>query len=140
MSITPLGLKFWDHGRTTYWRDLYVPGERSRQFAQIERLVPAASRVASTDFIHPRFTHHERSYDYSDYLRKVAGYRPGVPDDTGYIVIDVAHPYNTPAQVQALQNDPHRSVRELRDEPDRWELLPETGGGYFLVLKRVAGQ
>ncbi len=140
MSITPLGLKFWDHGRTTYWRDLYVPGERTRQFAQIEPLVPATSRVASTDFIHPRFTHYERSYDYSAYLRKVAGYQHGVPDDTGYIVIDVAHPYNTPAQVHALRNDPRRAVRELREQPDRWELLPETGGGYFLVLKRVGGQ
>ncbi|MBX3437995.1 MAG: DUF2079 domain-containing protein, partial [Planctomycetaceae bacterium] len=128
ISIDPLSIKFWDSGRATYWRRLYVPGERAAQFAKVEPLIPRSARVASTDFVHPRYTHHERSYDYSDYLRKVAGYEHRVPNDTDYIVIDTQHPYSTikhPAD-----------VRELREHPDDWELLPDETDGYFIILKR----
>jgi hypothetical protein len=51
-------------------------------------------------------------------------------------VIDVEHPYNTPEEIAALRHDPHMAVRELRQEPEKWELLPDETGGYFLVLKR----
>lgn len=131
ISFHPLSLKFWDAGRATYWRRLFVPGERAAQFAKIEALIPPDSRVASTDFVHPRYTHHERSYDYSDYLRKVAGYEHRVPDDTDYIVIDTQHPYSTIKRPE--------DVRELRLEPEKWELLNdvwEQTDGYFLVLRR----
>src|SRR5690349_10104470 len=87
-AIHPASLTFWDPGRSSYWRTLYVPGERAHQYAKIAHLIPATARVASTDFVHPRYTHDERSYDYSDYPRKVADYEDKVPDDTDYIVID----------------------------------------------------
>ncbi len=127
-SLGPLGIAFWDHGSTWYWRTLYVPGPRAELFPRVLDDVPVTARVASTDFIHPRFTHFERSYDYSGYRRKVSGYRDSVPDDTDYIVIDTRHRYST---VKSPSD-----VRELREEPDKWELLPDTTNGYFLVLKR----
>jgi uncharacterized membrane protein len=136
MTLTPLGIQFWDPGSPRHWRTLYVPGERARQFAKIEHLVPLSARVASTDFVHPRYTHCERSYDYSKYLRKVADYEDRVPPDTDYILIDVEHPYNTPEEIVALRRDPYAAVRELRREPDQWELLEDETQRYFLVLKR----
>ncbi len=124
----PLSLKFWDAGRSTYWQRLYVPGERATQFAKIESLIPLDARVASTDFVHPRYTHHTRAYDYSGYLRKVADYEQKVPDDTDYIVIDTQHPYS---EIKSPDE-----VRELREHPHDWELLPDETDGYFIVLKR----
>ncbi|MGD9857735.1 MAG: hypothetical protein AB7U20_22560, partial [Planctomycetaceae bacterium] len=131
ISFHPLSIKFWDAGRATYWRRLFVPGERAAQFAKIESLIPLEARVASTDFVHPRYTHHMRSYDYSDYLRQVAGYEHRVPADTDYIVIDTQHPYSTIKRPE--------DVRELREEPAQWELLRdvwEQTDGFFIVLKR----
>ena len=127
-SFSPASLRFWDHGRVTYWRNAYVPDERARQFEKILPLIPQNARVASTDFVHPRFTHCERSYDYSNYPRKVADYLPKVPDDTEYIVIDTRHPYSEVREPT--------EVRELRLEPENWELLPDSTNGYFIVLQR----
>jgi hypothetical protein len=115
----PASLTFWDFGRSRFWKELYLPGERARQFATIADLIPPSARVASTDFVHPRYTHFERSYDYSDYVRQVAGYADRVPDDTDYIVIDTQHPYSR--------------VRSLR------EVIPNDSQGYFIVLKRKRG-
>lgn len=128
LSANPSSLAFWDTGRSAYWRNLYVEGERPREFAKIESLIPQTARVASTDFVHPRYTHFERSYDYSAYARQVAGYEDRVPVDTDYIVIDTRHPYS---RVHSPQD-----VRELQRDPDRWELLEDTTNGYFIVLKR----
>lgn len=131
-SLSPVGISFWDPGSRTYWRTLYVPDERARQFEKVFPLIPQSARVASTDFVHPRFTHHERSYDYSDYPRKVADYLPKVPDDTDYIVIDTRHPYS---EIRSPDQ-----VRELRDSPEEWELLPVETDGFYLVLRRVRNQ
>jgi len=127
-GLGPGSIQFWDPGRATYWQTLYLPGERARQFEKIEPLIPRDARVASTDFVHPRFTHHERSYDYSNYLRRVAGYEDRVPDDTDYIVIDTRHPYS------AIHSPDQ--VRELQEEPEKWELLPDETDGHFIVLRR----
>ncbi|MCH7688845.1 MAG: DUF2079 domain-containing protein, partial [Planctomycetes bacterium] len=78
-GFSPLSLTFWDSGSTKHWKKLYVPGERAKLFPKVFALIPSDARVASTDFIHPRFTHHQRSYDYSDYLRAVNDGKPGVP-------------------------------------------------------------
>ena len=132
LSISPLGLPFWDVGSSWYWRTLYGPSRRGELFARVVPLIPRESRVASTDFVHPRFTHYERSYDYSGYRRKVAGDRVGVPEDTDFLVIDTQHHYSeikTP-----------RDVPEYRDHPAEWELLPDETEGYFLVLKRRRGR
>ena len=131
-SLNPLGITFWDPGSAWRWRALYVPNERAQQFPKVAVLIPEDSRVASTDFVHPRFTHHERSYDYSDYRRRVSGYELTVPADTDYIVIDTQHPYSRikePGQ-----------IREYVEHPDQWELLPDETGGYYIVLKRRAAE
>ena len=109
------------------WR-LYAHDPRADQFPKVLAKIPCESRVASTDFVHPRFTHHERSYDYSHYRRRIAGYEDRVPDDTDFIVIDTRHPYSD----LKSQNQ----VRELQTESDRWELVPDETEGYFIVLRR----
>ncbi len=128
LSLSPAGIAFWDAGSSmSLWR-LYVHDPRADQFPKVLAKIPRESRVASTDFVHPRFTHHERSYDYSHYRRRIAGYEDRVPDDTEFIVIDTRHPYSdikSPGQ-----------VRELQTEPDRWELVPDETDGYFIVLRR----
>jgi len=121
IGVAPQSLAFWDRHSSGYWRELYVPGERSQQLAQVLAQIPPTARVASTDLIHPRFTHHARSYDYSSY-------RPIVPDDCEYIVIDVRAPGS---QIRGPQDVP-----ELRQSPTPWRLLPDQTEGYFLVLKR----
>jgi uncharacterized membrane protein len=121
VSYWPLGIGFWDAYSSKYWRSLYVPGERARRFPAAFALVPPDSRVTSTDYIHPRFTHHDRSYDYSLYKRVV-------PDDADYIVIDTRHPYSDIKRPE--------QVKEYREHPERWELLDDKTGGYFLVFKR----
>ncbi|MEK6262275.1 MAG: hypothetical protein AABP62_27065, partial [Planctomycetota bacterium] len=128
LSLSPFGLSFWDSGSSWYWKTLYGPSRRGELFARVLPLVPRESRVASTDFVHPRFTHHERSYDYSGYARKVAGNTTGVPDDTDFLVIDTNHRYS---EIKSANQIP-----EYRDHPDQWELLPVETDGYFIVLKR----
>jgi uncharacterized membrane protein len=124
-SLNPLSLTFWDSGSEWYWEKLYGRSRRAEAFAQISDLVPRSARVASTDFVHPRYTHHERSYDYSGYRRKVSDYEAKVPDDTDYLVIDTQHRYSTLKRPQ--------DVPEYRDHPEEWELLSD---GDFIVLKR----
>lgn len=127
-SLSPLGLRFWDRGSQYYWQSLYVPGPRAEMFQRVEQLIPKDSRVASTDFVHPRFTHYERSYDYSEYPRAVNDNKPGAPPDTDYIVIDTRHRYSKirqPAQIP-----------EYRNNFEDWELMPVETDGYFIVLRR----
>ncbi|WP_459555622.1 DUF2079 domain-containing protein [Lacunimicrobium album] len=128
LSISPLSLVFWDPYSNWNYNALYIPGERAKQFEKVLAQIPTDANVASTDYPHTRFTHFRRSYDYSNFKRKVAGNTTGVPDDTDYIVIDTRHPYSTiktPSEVP-----------QLRDHPDQWELLPDQTDGYFIVLKR----
>lgn len=131
-SLSPLGFTFWDSGSAWYWRKLYVPGKRAEMFSKVIDRIPHDARVFSTDFVHPRFTHYARSYDYSDYPRKSdAELKHPLPGIDYYIVIDTQHPYSkikTPVQVP-----------EYRDHPETWELLSdlfEETDGYFIVLKR----
>lgn len=129
LGISPASVAFWDPYSAFYWKKLYVPGKRAELFPRVLAEIPDTSaRVASTDFVHPRFTHYARSYDYSDYPRAVSNYEARVPDDTDYIVIDTQHEYSTIKRPD--------QVRELREHPDQWELLPDTTEGYFIVLKR----
>jgi uncharacterized membrane protein len=127
-SLSPLGLTFWDFGSNWSWQKLYVPTVRSQAFATVERAIPVTAKVASTDFVHPRFTHYERSYDYSSFKRRVSNYEDRVPDDTEYIVIDTRHPYSTIKKPE--------DVRELKREPEKWDLLSVDLTGHYVVLKR----
>ena len=74
--------------------------------------------------MHTRLTHRERSYDYS-------GYRTVVPDDADYIVIDAKHPWPGYSMAATVEE-----VREMKNEPDNWALIPIDTNGYFIVLKR----
>jgi hypothetical protein len=127
-SLSPLGITFWDSGSGWYWKHLYGPSRRAQLFVHVPPLIPKTSRVASTDFVHPRFTHYDRSYDYSAYVRKVSDFERRVPNDTDFIVIDTQHPYSTIKRPE--------DVPEYRDHPDQWELLPDETEGYFIVLRR----
>ncbi len=140
-TLSPLGTRFWDPGRIvagrpTYWRSLYLPDERARRWEQIAKTIPKQARVASTDFVHARLTHCERSYDYSGYARRVAGYEHRVPEDTDYIVLDLQHPYSR----DVLQGVTRPSdVRELQTEPEAWDVVTEATDEFFIVLRRKNG-
>ncbi len=69
-GLSPLSVAFWDPYSDVYWRKLYVPDKRAEVFTKVLAEIPETARVASTDYIHPRFTHYARSYDYSDYPRR----------------------------------------------------------------------
>lgn len=127
-GLSPLSLKFHDPGSRAYWRAMYVPGPRAEFFPRVLEQIPVTARVASTDFIHPRFTHFERSYDYSRFRRRVADYEDRVPHDTDYIVIDMRHYYSDIERPE--------QIRELRREPEKWELLEDRTNGYFALLKQ----
>jgi len=127
-SMMPIGANFWSQESSFGWTHLYIPGPRAEQFPKVLAQLPVTSRVASTDYVHTRLTHFERSYDYSDYPRAVNNYQPGVPADTEFIVIDTSHPYS---QVRSL-----RDVRELQIEPEKWDVVPDQTGGLFIILKR----
>lgn len=133
-SMMPLGAAFWSHDSQFGWRNLYVPGERATEFQKVLAMLPADARVASTDYVHTRLTHFDRSYDYSGYLRAVNDYKPGVPVDTDCIVIDTGHRYS---EIKSIDQ-----VRELKEEPEQWEVVPIETHGLFIVLKRrsVKGQ
>ncbi|HCP12031.1 MAG TPA: hypothetical protein DIT89_06820, partial [Planctomycetaceae bacterium] len=119
---------FWSQQGAWGWNQLYQPNTRAALLQQVLEKIPATAKVASTDYVHTRLTHYERSYDYSDYVRAVNNYRPGVPADTDYIIIDTGHRYSTIRRPQ--------DIRELQTEPELWELLPDETNGLFLVLKR----
>lgn len=131
-SLMPSGVSFWSSRTGFGYRQLYDPDDpvQKNRVAMIDRVVamiPDDARVASTDFVHTRLTHRERSYDYSGYLRKVNNYQPGVPLDTEFIVIDRCHRYSafrTAADVPEIA------------QPDVWELLPDETDGAYFVLKR----
>ncbi|MBW3542189.1 MAG: DUF2079 domain-containing protein [Planctomycetes bacterium] len=133
-SLGPQGRAFWDAGSPYHWRELYVRSERARRFAAVERLIPRDARVASTDFVHPRFTHHERSYDYSDYPRAVNEGKPGAPPDTDYIVIDKQDRYRRRLPPEKQIHAPG-DVPEYRAAPDAWRVL--YNDEYYLVLQRL---
>ena len=136
----PWGVTFWSQQSAFGRTQLYQPTDshqqqRAAMVAEVLKQIPADARVASTDYIHTRLTHCERSYDYSGYLRAVNNYQPGVPADTEYIVIDTGHRYSTMHTAA--------DVPELQDPRQGWRLLPDTTNGHFLVLQRqpaAAGQ
>jgi len=126
LSLGPLSVPFWDAGSNWYWRSLYVPGKRAEEFLAVIAIIPSNARVASTDLVHPRFTHYKRSYDYSEYPRAVNDNKPGAPPDTDFIVIDKQARYSNITRPQ--------QIREYRERPHDWELL--MNNDYFIVLKR----
>lgn len=133
-SMMPCGLNFWSDQSAFGKNQLYTPTDKAQQqraemASVVVEQIPLTARVASTDFIHTRLTHCERSYDYSDYIRKVNDYRHGVPDDTEYIVIDTGHRYST---IRSAADVP-----ELQADDSDWALLPDVTDGRFLILKRV---
>jgi uncharacterized membrane protein len=127
-SMMPIGAGFWSATSPFGYAARFVPGDRAKQFERIALLLPPSARIASTDYVHTRLTHCDRSYDYSDYLRAVNDYEPGVPADTDLIVIDTRHPWS---QIRKVEDVP-----ELQQHPDQWRVWPDQTDGYFIVLER----
>lgn len=132
-SLMPCGVTFWSEQSAFGLSKLYQPNdpqqqERARMADIVVQQIPRSARVASTDYIHTRLTHCERSYDYSDYVRKVNNYERGVPEDTEFIVIDTGHRYST---IRTADDVP-----ELQQPDTPWRLLPDTTNGHFLILQR----
>ena len=131
-SLMPCGATFWSTesgaGRKLYSSTDPGTAKRGEMALIVQQQIPLSARVASTDYIHTRLTHCERSYDYSDYPRAVNNYQPGVPEDTDFIVIDTTHWHSTYRVPE--------EIPELRDSPETWELMPDTTEGYFVILRR----
>ena len=127
-NVAPIGMNEPETAVQAAQKKLYVPTERAAAFERIIGSLPLDSRIASTDYVHTRLTHYDRSYDYSGYLRAVNNYKLGVPADTDYIVIDTSHRYS---EIKSTDQ-----VRELIEEPDAWEVVPNDSQGLFIVLKR----
>ena len=128
-GISPLGISFWDPHATAFWKKRYVISERAEMFERVIVQIPKTARVFSTDFVHPRFTHYERSYDYSDYPRETDQELTNpLPGETYYLVIDTRHPYST---IKTPGDIP-----EYREHPEDWELLPDQTEGYYIILRR----
>ncbi|WP_419193703.1 DUF2079 domain-containing protein [Kolteria novifilia] len=95
---SPLSVAFWDPARAmprrfdpplvlfeprgAYWKDLYVPGERSRAFEHAFAHIEPDERVAATDYVRSRFTHHRAAHDYPTLRGHVT------IDDIDVIVLD----------------------------------------------------
>lgn len=132
-SLSPLGATFWSETSSFGYRQLYKPSDQQRRgraesIGAIVEQIPMSARVASTDYVHTRLTHHERSYDYSGYLRAVNNYQPGVPSDTDFIVLDLTHPYSS---IRSADDVP-----ELQQDESIWQLRKDLSNDYFLVLER----
>lgn len=135
-SLSPLGATFWSETSSFGYRQLYNPTDdvrrgRAASIGAIVEQIPVTSRVASTDYVHTLLTHYERSYDYSGYLRAVNSYQPGVPADTNFIVLDLAHPYSKIRSVD--------EVPELADPDNGWRVREDLSNAYFVVLERAGG-
>lgn len=133
-SLSPLGASFWSAQSSFGYRQLYNSSDTQRRLRAesidaIVSAIPSGARVASTDYVHTRLTHHERSYDYSDYLRAVNGYQPGVPADTDFIVLDLAHPYS---RIRTAAEVP-----ELNGSDNEWVVRSDLSNSCFLVLERT---
>lgn len=131
-SMTPLGAGFWSEASGYGYAQRYVPGPRAMHFETLRPRLPQSARIASTDYVHTRLTHCERSYDYSDYPRAVNDNQPGAPPDTDLIVIDTQHPWSRIRSVD--------EVPELQQAPDDWRVWPDETDGYFIVLERIRGE
>ena len=123
----PISAAFWSVD-SPFGFAMYSPGDRATEFPKVLAELPTSARVASTDYVHTRLTHFERSYDYSEYVRAVNNYQPGVPADTDYIVIDTSHHYS---RIRTIDEVP-----ELKSAPLEWEVLPDSTNGLFIVLRR----
>jgi len=90
-SLLPYGAGYWSNQSSFGRHALYfprtdVPAEEHllKRAAMADILldqIPMQARVASTDFIHTRLTHRDRSYDYSGYRRVVNEEGKRVPSD-----------------------------------------------------------
>jgi len=87
-SKSPLSVTFYDPAMETdgYWGALYVPDARVDAFWKVYAMIPPEARVASTDWVRPRFTHHRVCHDLP--LRSHVGL-----DDVDYLVYDMKDPW-----------------------------------------------
>lgn len=126
-GFDPASPAYYDPGSPAYGEARYTAGKRARAVQVVLDLIPKDARVFSTDFVHTRFTHYRRSYDYSNYRRKSdEELTHPVPGETYYIVIDTQSKYSEMKRPE--------DVPEFHS-PD-WELVHHTAEKYFIVLRR----
>ncbi|GEM_PF-2707418 len=120
---SPLSIAFYDMhaGQRGFARLLYSHSQRVRSFDKVHELIPLDARVAATDYVRPRFTHHRECHQYGE-----GGLKPHVPPESiDYIVVDLAGPFSDWMQ--------GRAIKELRDR-EHWEVIYDDLF-FFLVLR-----
>ncbi|MFO0948062.1 MAG: DUF2079 domain-containing protein [Planctomycetota bacterium] len=68
--------------RGSYWKSIYMPQERARAFPSAYATIRSTDRVATTDYLRPRFTHHAAAHDYPTFRGHVT------IDDRDVILLD----------------------------------------------------
>lgn len=148
---SPLSWKFWDpiyaspmkdwrgeklfEPMGDYWRSVYLPDERANSFAEVLRVVRPSERVAATDYIRSRFTHHAAAFEYPTLKRHIS------IDDVDVIVIDRKEGWwgrepNNPDRdlLQAIASHAPVGTRvEIRGRP--FEIV--LSNDYFVVARQI---
>lgn len=133
-QTTPAGPRFEPRG--TYWRSVYLPRERARAFPSVMPLIAPTDRVAATDYLRPRFTHHRAAHDYPTLRGHVT------IDDIDVILIDKTEGWwgrgdtNPDKELLACLADPAcgpgKRLR-IRERP----FVVQYHDPYFLLVRRV---
>ncbi|MGL4461811.1 MAG: DUF2079 domain-containing protein, partial [Planctomycetia bacterium] len=131
----------WDGRRYTfeprgdYWRDVYLPAERSRRFAAALAVLSPADRVAATDYVRGRLTHFRAAHDYPVFRKHV-----GV-DDLDAVLLDKTEgwwgrgPNNLDREMLAAMDDGREVGGRVRFR-DRWFTVVHHDE-FFFVLRRM---
>lgn len=121
-----------------YWRDVYLPSERSKAFARAMEHVQSTDRVAATDYIRSHFTHCAAAHDYPRQRAHVT------IDDIDVIVLDKTEGWwgrgetNTDRELLATmyQARPEGSKLTVRGQP----FAVAYHDPYFLVVRKLIGE
>lgn len=118
-----------------YWRDLYLPDARTKSFQQLFPLIRPDERVAATDYIRGRFTHHRAAHDYPTFRRHVT------IDEIDVIVLDKTEGWwgrgstNPDRELLACMNNPACRPGDsltIRGQP----FVVVYHDAYFLAVRR----
>lgn len=120
----------------SYWKSVYRPLERADAFPAAFATIQRTDRVATTDYLRPRFTHHAAAHDYPTFRAHVT------IDDIDVILLDKTEgwwgrgPENPDRELLRCMHDERcepGTRLTVRDRP--FEVVYHDP--YFLVVRRL---